>query len=72
VVTWAGKFIADSYDAEYRVLANSTVGYAADIHITFEPNSLVDAEDISDSGDRCADRRLGTTDRDRGCRDRRG
>lgn len=47
--SWAGKFIADPYDPN-KVLSPGetiTLGYGADITITFEPNELVDAEKIA-------------------------
>jgi hypothetical protein len=47
VRTWAGTFTADPYDAYLLKEAAGTVGYGADITVTFEPNKLVDAERIS-------------------------
>jgi hypothetical protein len=45
--TWAGEFIADPYDATVLPGNSVTVGYGADITITFKPNKLVDAEKIA-------------------------
>ncbi|WP_157202532.1 DUF4157 domain-containing protein [Calidithermus chliarophilus] len=45
--TWAGEFVADPYDANYREVGSVVVGYGADIALTFKANALVDAEKIA-------------------------
>lgn len=45
--TWAGEFIADPYDATLAQVGSLTVGYGADVTITFKANKFVDADKIA-------------------------